>query len=225
MKMIIHIGVHKTGTTFLQECVFPNIKNILYYYKPRDVYSVPAWGNEYPILVSDEEFCKSMPDRRSKLSELIKLKKHFPDAKIIVGIREYESWMRSTYAQTIKTGWTHTFEQYTAKHENVTIPPGIYAEYVKRHWDDVFVYTFEDLKRMPELIVSDMCAFMQVETPKFSQASVNVSLTGRQLKYWRYINIILRGEFLRRHIESPWWILTFPFRQLKAIHDGCLRRR
>ena len=111
--IIFHIGIHKTGTTWLQECVFPNIEGITYKYKNgiQDCYYLNPEEGE-TILVSNEELSRSMPNRKRQLQHIIALAIQYPGAKVIIGIRDYKSWFKSCYAQLIKTGSTLTFEQF-----------------------------------------------------------------------------------------------------------------
>lgn len=216
-ELFIHVGLHKTGSTFLQNMVFPNIRGVDYYYKPTDEqgrcdpFNVEVSGK---VLVSDEELSKSMPERdhRNRLVFLNQLKKRFPDAKIILGLREYSSWLRSCYAQYIKTGGYKIFEEYRTCFPH--LKPGEYEQIIKEKWEHVFVYHQEDLKKDTDEVLKEICGFIGVDVPEYSFHSVNIGLKGWRLSFFRYINILFRGEWLRRKVESPYWILTYPYRHL-----------
>ena len=208
-ELILHIGCHKTGSTYLQECVFPKLKNVYYYYKDKvyPVYSPVA------CLMSNEEWSNSMPDRENQLYTLCKLKRVYPEAKIIIGIRQDGSWFKSCYSQMIRAGSYLSWEQYHKKYWNCRTPT-IFYYYCKLMWKNVYMYRFEELKSNPDKIIKEMCDFIGCEVPdQIVQKKVNVSI--KHLRFWRSINILMRGEWLRRHIESPWWILTWLPRRLR----------
>ena len=212
--VIIHVGCHKTGTTFLQECVFPYIDGVLYYYKPENVEEIPIIGKK-PVLISNEEFSRSMPTRDKQLETLLQLKNLYPNAKIIIGVRNDASWMRSCYAQTIKTGGYMSWEEFCSTYSNCRVPI-IFYYYCKMMWRDVLLYRHEDLKKDHWKVIKSMCDFMGVDCPKrIHYKTVNVSL--KNLELWRWINIITRGLWWRKHIESPWWIATFPQRKILLV--------
>ena len=111
-KIILHLGLHKTGTTYLQRRIF-NQKNINLITNPN--YAITNWHiepNKINIL-SMEALSLSMPhskeQKRTKCNReeiLDHLKKLFPDAKIILGIRNKQSWLKSCYNEYITIGGT-----------------------------------------------------------------------------------------------------------------------
>lgn len=215
-NIILHVGLHKTGTTFLQEAVFPNIKDILYYYKPGHLYELTDVG-KMKTLISNEEMSRSMPTRIDKFINLAALQIKYPNAKIIVGTRDLIPWLRSCYAQTIKTGSYKSYEKFLETYDIVI--PSLFIEKIKSMWKDVYVYDHGELVRTPERIINQMCRFMKVETPEWEMSKPNVSIKGWRLKYWRYVNIILRGEFWRKHIESPWAIFNFIPSRIRMMQE------
>ena len=210
--VVIHVGCHKTGTSWLQEYVFPKLDAVLYLYKPPIDFKAINKENK-TILMSNEEWSKSMPDRDNQLLTLLELKNIYPLAKIIIGIRNEDTWFKSCYSQMIRAGSYLSWEQYQYKYKDCRRPI-IFYYWCKMMWRDVYVYSFEELKANPDKIVKEMCDFIGCEVPdQIVQKKVNVSI--RHLKLWRAINILMRGEWLRRHIESPWWILTWLPRRIK----------
>lgn len=210
-RLFIHPGLHKTGTTFLQQCVFQNIEGIRYYLKSVDPLSIKPDGI---TLISDEELSRSMPHKQNRMEMMGKLHQSFPDAHIILGIREEKSWLKSCYAQYVKTGGSLRFDDYCQQYPYV--PPHEYAEIVSSMWDDVLIYDHADLKKDHRAVVQRICDFMGVPVPSYENRQVNVSLRGRWLEFYRVINKAFMGEVLRRHIESPYWILTAPMRRIKG---------
>lgn len=211
-KLIIHIGLHKTGSSFLQHCVFPKLKGVNYIYKPENPLFAPILASKINLM-SDEEISRSMPHKENHFKTIQALHKQYPDAKIIIGIRKHGSWFYSCYAQYIKTGGTLNIGDYYTKYEKNLIIPSEYYEYICSLWKNIGVYRHEDLISNRTDVVRGICKFIGVPVPEYTNRRVNVSL--KHINYWRCINIIFRGEWLRRHIESPWWIWTFISRRLK----------
>ena len=217
-QVYIHIGCHKTGTSYLQEYFFPNIKDIMYYYKTHNYDRIPDLG--LPILISDEEISMSLPHKSDDYLELLKLYKTYPDAKIIIGVRDYKTWFKSCYAQYIKSGGYMTFKQYKYRYLKTTPSPGDIFQFVVDEWgiENVILYHQEELLYNKDEMLKFICDSMEVEMPRYETKVVNVAI--KNLKFWRLVNILLRGEFLRKHIESPWWIITFIPRQFAAIKEA-----
>ena len=102
-EIYVHVGLHKTATTFLQEEVFPKLQGIKYYNlikaKNRQALLLAAIESEGKILISDEDLSGSplvfgsKADERKKMAYT--LHKLIPDAKIIVGIRNERDWFKS----------------------------------------------------------------------------------------------------------------------------------
>ena len=209
-KLIIHIGLHKTGSSFLQHCVFPKLKGVNYIYKPENPLFAPILASRINLM-SDEEISMSMPHKQGKFKGLWELQKQYPDAKIIIGIRKHGSWFYSCYAQYIKTGGYLNQDRYYLKYPHIS--PEEYYLLLKTMWKNIYIYWHEDLINNRATIVRGICEFIGVPVPEYNNRKINVSL--KHVEYWRWINRIFRGEWLRKHIESPWWIWTFISRRLK----------
>jgi len=226
MKMsdiIIHVGIHKTGSTWLQEYFFPKIRGIRYLYKERDYDAVERLVSlpRTKVLLSDEEISRSMPVRDNKLETLIELKTRFPDAKIIIGVRQFSPWFKSTYKQLVKTGSHMSFKTYENKYGDRPVPDW-YANVVKMMWKDVFVYRFDDFVNNKDHVLKDMCDFIGVPVPDYEDKRVNASV--KHVLFWRVINFLMCGMWLRKYIESPYFILTYPFRKLGLIFEESKRK-
>ncbi|WEG12876.1 sulfotransferase domain-containing protein [Pullulanibacillus sp. KACC 23026] len=133
MKTIyLHIGYHKTATTFLQRIIFPKLKQLNYINKTGEALKrmnqirtkkltkkeiesfrkfINKKDNGKPILISNEGFSGNpLHSKKTKkqFEVLEDLRKIFPpsefDVHIIVGIREQVSLLTSLYLQYIKMG-------------------------------------------------------------------------------------------------------------------------
>jgi len=194
-KLVIHIGLNRTGTTFLQTKVFPFLKNVNY---------IPLYlNNKYACnpfmlktedgkttLISNENFCFFIKhtdvDKDTKYyadSEIIlkRLKKVFPDASIILCVREKDNWLKSVYNNSVKNGYVHSFEHFLKHTECVDIDS--FVKTLKKLFDDVFIYCFEDFIKDKEKIVADICRFIGTDVPSdIDYRKVNKSLSNKDIK-------------------------------------------
>ncbi|RPF54190.1 hypothetical protein [Aquisalibacillus elongatus] len=141
----LHVGYHKTATTFLQNSIFPNlkkvkhiknkkIKNELYRLRVRklkdeDILEIRNRFDELgkegkPTLISYEGLSGSpfKQKKPKKAATILKdLRRVFPedqyDVKLIIGIREQVQMMTSLYVQHLHMGGYKQAEDYMDKLE------------------------------------------------------------------------------------------------------------
>ena len=85
----IHVGIHRTGSTFLQNIIFPKLSN-----------SKSIFSNE---AISGSFFSPGYEDARE-------LKSLCPDVKIIIVLRNQHSLINSFYSLYLKVGGTKTYK-------------------------------------------------------------------------------------------------------------------
>jgi hypothetical protein len=131
-EIIVHVGLQKTATKYLQEVFFPRLNNVAYIGRPytqenyafnslqyadSSLYSVSAIGEEInrienkmakgsPILISDEllsGFIFYNFINRGMIAE--RLSKAIPDATIVLFLRNQIDLIVSLYNQYVKIGW------------------------------------------------------------------------------------------------------------------------
>lgn len=134
MKVYFHIGLHKTGSTFLQKEVFPNIpqNNFKYIGGIVDrfkelVYQDPVFYNadhtriqleklmdkDKINLISDENLSGDPQNGGIYRSSIIaKIYQCFPNAKIILFIRRQDNWAISNYRGSIRRGSNLSLENF-----------------------------------------------------------------------------------------------------------------
>ncbi|HIW12366.1 MAG TPA: hypothetical protein H9891_04320 [Candidatus Salinicoccus stercoripullorum] len=127
----LHVGYHKTATTFMQGSIFPNLKHVNFIHPDyimgdlrklrlgrltgyqidliRDEFD--SFENDRPLLISYEGLSGSpfAPKKVKKQREILKdLRRVFPadryDVHIIVGLREQVDLITSLYVQHIHQG-------------------------------------------------------------------------------------------------------------------------
>ena len=131
--LFLHVGLHKTGSTFLQHEVFPKLKSLQFIHRGEAEYWLNRLGIEedssfdlapyqrffYPLIssgptlishegLSGAHYLLYVNQTRSadRLAQL------FPHASIILGIRRQDSLLLSLYLHTIRSGGTGSLADY-----------------------------------------------------------------------------------------------------------------
>lgn len=185
-KIFIHVGLHKTGTTFLQQQVFPLVENVNFITSFNDIL-LKKIDNDKINIISNETLSGTYDYDRYYIADRLKLL--FPDAKIILGIRDKDSWVCSCYSEFVKHGGTLTYEEYIDKRERLELRDFEgYIKYLKDLFVDVYVYDFEDFKNDITMCILKICVFMDVKPPTYDYKKINISLSDKQINRWRYLN-------------------------------------
>lgn len=172
-EIFIHVGLPKTGSTWLQHSYFPKLDLILIKYK-KDFKIIPKKGK---ILISNESLSGS-PRSSVKFRYYLTygLKKSYPNAKIILGLREKKSWLKSLYNQGVKRGiynvsykkWLNNFDLGLCDFDS-------YVKLLTDQFDDVFIYWFKDFRENKAGVLKDMCDFLGVDFQNFDDSIKNPS--------------------------------------------------
>ena len=189
-EVYLHIGFPRTGTTFLQQEVFPKIEGLHFQHTMEKPF-VPVPGKN---LWSNEDFCgkpyiRSDFDRKCYLYGLSRL---YPKAKVIIGIRDKESLFKSMYTIFVKAGWAASYEK---AREIMEVKYGDFDAIFQLVYDlfgknNTYIYRFEDFVENKRDCIDGICKFMGVKTPQYRDIRINVSWNERQLKLCRFLNII-----------------------------------
>ncbi|MDJ0746111.1 MAG: hypothetical protein QNJ32_22490 [Xenococcaceae cyanobacterium MO_167.B27] len=133
-KVFIHVGLHKTASTFFQTEIFPYFENTICITRPYTQQSVGFNKLQYAddtvydpeefklefqqikgknIIISDE-LLSGIPYANCLNRSLIanRLSQLFPEAEIIVFLRGQRDILLSMYNQYVKMGGTETIERY-----------------------------------------------------------------------------------------------------------------
>lgn len=124
-RTIIHVGLHKTASTLLQEKVFPQVKGFRYLTRPYTQFNI-SWNQlQYAddtlydadlmesllrplrmqnLLISDESLSGNPTQLAYSNRSMIahRLKNHFPEAEIILVIRGQQDIICSQYNMWVK---------------------------------------------------------------------------------------------------------------------------
>jgi hypothetical protein len=136
-QVILHIGLHKTGTRFLQREVFDNLDERRFNYNPEWILSTLKQAMRHPnnsesvkyvfesvqkwqrskdsrtLIISDPNISGDMYathyNYRAKLQLLSRL---FPKATVIYFVRRYSAWLQSAYKQHLVKGKSAPIEVF-----------------------------------------------------------------------------------------------------------------
>lgn len=123
-RPLVHIGYHKTATTWFQKLFYPRVRNAKYIpqldvvrvFKAYDMLAPDAVGmrqalggsDQQPAIICDETLCGSFrePYLRSVLGWTIAqvLATALPDADIVLFVRAQPDMMAATYAEYVRGG-------------------------------------------------------------------------------------------------------------------------
>jgi len=218
-SLFLHIGMQRTGSTFLQREVFPRI-DICFGRRLSDVDNFKKCSR---VLISNENiwWCDNGSSSFGRRFEKLDvLKKRFPDAKIVFGVRDQKDLLLSWYKKYVIKGGVLSFQDF--QRDMVCFSDLDYTGYVERLKQvygsgNVLVYSFEDLKNSPVGVVEKICGFFGVSCPVFGNVVYNRGYSLWQLKLCRLLNNVWRNKynpsgffrrkynqfFLRRVFQSP----------------------
>lgn len=247
MSVVIHIGLHKTGTKTLQHLVFPRlpdctslvpVSNRLYRFLTNNL--IDADEREYlqetlrsffdevragaqNMVVSREGFSGDpFVPREGHLHRernLERLHTLFPNAQILLVVRDQRTMLRSLYSQYVQKGGPEKFVDFASRPL-----PGCHLNLDHLRYDelvaacqDVFgasavkVMLYERLVRRSEDFFAELMSFIVPEAPfradDFPIARVHRSLSPAMRSVLRHSNRLVRRSNLNpqptlRHVRS-----------------------
>lgn len=205
-KVCLHVGLHKTGTTLLQAEVFPKLDNTHHIH----TFELGTKLEEGKLnIISQEGFSGRTyhpnVDAKERYIRADRLKAMFPDADIIVGIRDQKTWLKSLYSQYLKVGGNKKFDWWKNHLDPLYLDTTTYIRYLNILFKKVYVYKFEDLKQDNQAFVKGICDFLGKDVPDYTNKLYQKSFTDIQMKGMRIINNIMRSR------QNPHGKLPFQF--------------
>lgn len=199
-ELFIHVGLHKTGTSFIQQEIYSNMVDLNY--TRRNIFLMKQTGdNKY--LISNEglsacPFESKMNNRMTYKDRFViadRLKSCFPDAKIIICIRKDRvAWSKSLYSEYVKSCNILSYNKFMSKYNISSFYDfDEYISYLKSNFKDVFVCEFELLKSNLDLFVNDLCSFIGVRVPVFKNIVINKKLSDGDILRRKLYNLFDGG--------------------------------
>ena len=218
-NIYFHVGLAKTGSTFLQNNFFPKLQNIKYIstHKYRRCIDIINNTNYDSYLIS-REF-----DRQLE-GEVKKILNHFPETKIIIVFREHKKWISSQFKRFSKNGYHFKFEDfynnansgYWKNEDMIYIDKiNIIKKYSKY---DPLVLNFDELKINPHSYLTKISEYTKSNYNK-SNISLNVvhkSYSEKQLIFLKGFCRIFKPNPPKYYADNklkhwlyfrPWWLL------------------
>jgi len=217
-QTIIHVGLHKTGTTWIQRELFDTQQKYQVVYEPVD-YTMLHDGR--PLLISYEglsgcpyywQYPKGVNVREQIARNLHHM---FPDARILLGTRNIDSWVKSLYSQAVKSGEVCLYDEFQHRLHTINkqfLDIDKYITVLCELFEEVHLYKFEMLQENPNEFVSDICRFLDIPIPSSLDFKPrNKKLTPHQLQMYRQLNRlchspvhpgIIPHTFLKRMVKE-----------------------
>jgi len=191
------VGYPKTGSSYVCEKIFKKLNG---YYVTSNI-NINMDVEKYDkIIISNDGLVMctiknvdleniNWDKKRYVIAD--RIKNMFPDAKIIIGIREdKEKWKRSLYSEYIKCMGVKSYRRYISEHRiDEYIECDDYIKYLKSNFNNVLVYKLEELIEDHRLFSKKICDFLGCDIPNYYTDVLNKGL-GDNLFRIRMYNII-----------------------------------
>jgi len=238
---IVHIGYHKTATSWFQKSLYPYVRNTTYLNRNlvRDIFlnttafAFNAEAAEKKLAVAkrpvicEEDLCGHYDNGGllEALSKDIAYRIHsvYPDAQIVIFIRNQLDMILSTYLQYVRGGGTRSLTRFLVpyargslyrrrwyKKPMLTLDHFAYQNLI-RHYRTVFgsanihVFCYEDFAADPRSFAKDYATRFELDAPldQLSYARRNESLGMISLQLARLLGPFSRWDTPNRLVLLP----------------------
>lgn len=205
-KVYIHIGLHKTGTTFLQKQYFPKIKEISYLGKI-DFHVLGQKKLKEDILISYEglsgfpwnsQWIKGTNNSFNWMNSfeiaLENVKLIFPDAHLIVVFRKHGDLLISLYKQYLQEGGVLKIDEFYGPNGVITDRDLNFRkriEFLKDNFEDVDILSFEKFKNQGISYFLNYFSDLKMSAEVLDEIKQeNISVSGKKIELLRKSNIV-----------------------------------
>ena len=217
LSPVIHIGFPKAASTFIKRAVFSRVTRDLVIPRGklfallrsehlnvghcRELFSGQLQHPSDPLVISNEALSGSFwsDDGMDLIAQ--NLQRVFPDAKVIIVLREQLDYITSAYNYSITQGrYLPPYEAFLARHEEQLMRKLQYDRIVSRYLElfgdqNVAVLPFELIKVDREAFTRELTTFIGAE-PRYAGTP---AIENRSLKGAKLVNAVRRAN----RIMSP----------------------
>ncbi|MEM9325718.1 MAG: hypothetical protein AAGA85_08685 [Bacteroidota bacterium] len=211
-EIFFHVGLGKTGTTFLQYRVFPKLKGLYYIQRTRykGAKQIICRHRGERILLS-REFDQQLEAEVSAFSQ------DFPEVTPIVVFRRQDSYIASQYRRYVKNGYRGSFAdfldleedrgRFKLEHLRYMHTIQVLKQYFRQ---EPIVMIYEELLKNPEAFIGSLADRLsaEIELNMVDFSKKHTSYSEQQLKamQWagRFINLRKRQIFKNEVLHLFW---------------------
>ncbi|NND94081.1 MAG: hypothetical protein HKN45_04400 [Flavobacteriales bacterium] len=208
-EIFFHIGLGKTGTTFLQYRAFPLFKNLEYIQRTRFRNAKKIISNS-----SSNRFFLSYECDQQLERVATEWASAYPNTIPIIVFRRHDSWIASQFRRFVKNCHVKSFQELydiekgtgLFKNRDLEFYPMI--EMLEEKFDnEAMVFLYDDLRRNPEQFIANWAERMgsTVDLSEIDFSRKHSSYSEKQLKgllaTQRYINLKKKVVFKNRVLE------------------------
>ena len=195
-NITFHVGLPRTATTFLQSQIFNKLKHTQTYPKMQP----PNIMHQTPNTIITNEMFSLTPNRYKTITQMKHL---YPNAKLILGLRDYKTILTLLYNHLVTYGLPQTRKQWEQ-----TQPKEIdtYITHVKTTFPNALIYQYDQFKQTPDAIIDKICEYLEQPTPKYTNKTINtVTRDKKIIEQIRQANTYTRSAYnpegmIPRHI-------------------------
>jgi hypothetical protein len=205
-NIFIDVGPHKTASTFRQRILYPELPvkhHTLENNKDHlDLLLFSDYDDNEKHIVSCENFSgySYYPNRNALKERFLaveNLSRMFPDARAIIVKRDKEDWIKSLYKQYVWAGGILDYDSWMNQMDERVFDIDNYIDLLNEKFSDVLILPYDLLKKNHEEFSKKICEYIDVDLPKYENRKLNVSLSDRQLRIYRFLN-----RFWKTHENS-----------------------
>lgn len=210
---VLHAGLHKTGSTFLQNKLFPNLEEVYYMGGSVNLTKVEPMSGRRLVVYSSEAACGYPYPVAEKFStsRLAACVKVLGIDKVFIVNREFYSWCLSLYFQTLNEGFFWSLQDFIdSNRDNLfswECASNSIASWCEEAGLEVHCESYEDLCSDPDAAIKRICHFIGVAPVNVQLSRENSSKYGNvTLMTYRVLNYLCRPSLVSRFVR--WTRLT-----------------
>ncbi len=209
-KILLHIGYPKAGSSFLgnwfhkhPDIIFQDF-SIGGFYNTQQLMDASVSQKDYSdkiFVIRDTKFTTPHSEEYKKFNNIETIQQRialtlyslFPNAKVLIITRGFESAIKANYSQYVKEGGIIKFSELIQKHKNSRWLPFNYSFIIESYKnlfgkDNVLVLPFELLKTNQDTFLYKIEKFLEITHLKFPQNVSNPSLSPQGMEFIRRVN-------------------------------------